>query len=178
MLFKASPSLRSLISNFVFSPPHAKLFHMDDLDQARELFTAGNYSFVAVKDGRIVATGEHDGIGELLSAVERLPSELEGASLADKVVGKAIALVSVHAGISAIYTPLASQAALDVLKPRGTPLQADRLVPLIRNKRNDGPCPMERLTQPIDEPSAAVVALNQFVASMRQRAAEPLTVKE
>lgn len=151
---------------------------MHDLDQAKEHFNSGNYSFVAVKDGRVVATGERDGIGELLSAVEQFASEMQGASLADKVVGKAVALVSVHAGISGIYTPLASQAALDVLKPRGIPLQADRLVPLIRNKRNDGPCPMERLTQPIDEPRAAVLALNQFVASMRQRAAEAAAVKE
>lgn len=137
---------------------------MNDLEQAKQIFQSGTYSFVIVNDGRVLTTGTRDGIGELLQAVEQYGAQLRGASLADKVVGKAVAMVAVYAGLRAVYSPLASRAALEVLQPRGISLQADSLVPLIRNKRNDGPCPMERLTQPLDEPRDAVVALQGFVA--------------
>jgi hypothetical protein len=33
------------------------------------------------------------------------------------------------------------------------------------NKRGDGPCPMERLTLPLEEPEDAVAALDKFVAA-------------
>lgn len=153
---------------------------MSDLDQAKQIFGAGSYSFVAVRDGQVIATGARDGIGELLDALERHPGAMQGASLADKVVGKAVALVSLHAGIRAIYTPLASQAARRVLDSHGIPLQADRLVPLIRNKRNDGPCPMERLTAPLDEPADAVTALREFVSlqALRNAAARGNSIQK
>jgi len=93
----------------------------------------------------------------------RLSERAIESPLADKVVGKAVAMVAVEAGIRAIYTPLASHAAQQVLDQYAISLNADRMVPLIRNKRNDGPCPMERLTLPLDAPSDAVAALKNFV---------------
>lgn len=146
---------------------------MNDLEQAKQIFQSGTYSFVIVNVGRVLATGTRDGIGELLQALEQRGDELRGASLADKVVGKAVAMVAAYAGLRAVYSPLASRAALEVLQPRGISLQADSLVPLIRNKRNDGPCPMERLTQPLDDPGEAVASLQEFVAqgAARQTAA-------
>lgn len=89
---------------------------------------------------------------------------MRGASLADKIVGKAVAMVAVHGGISAVYSPLASQAASNLLARHRIELKADTMVPLILNRRSDGPCPMERLTMPLEEPEDAVAALKQFVA--------------
>jgi len=90
--------------------------------------------------------------------------------LADKVVGKAVAMVARAAHLRAVYSPLASQAALDALTIDHIPLEYDRLVPLILNKRNDGPCPMEKLTQPIQNPLQAVTALREFVRARVQLA--------
>jgi hypothetical protein len=147
---------------------------MNDIELARTTFQSNAYAFVLVKDARVVATGTREGIGELLDVVAEHGATLRGAALADKIVGKAVAMVAAYAGITNVYTPLGSQAAQKVLADYGIPFQADYLVPLIRNKRNDGPCPMERLTQPLDEPAEAVKALGEFVAA--RRAGVPLAV--
>ena len=143
---------------------------MNDLELAQQTFRASPVAFVLVKDGVVLRTGTRDGIGELIQAVETLGDAAQGASLADKVVGKAVAMVARAARLQAIYSPLASQAALDALMIDHIPLEYDRLVPLILNKRNDGPCPMEKLTQPIQDPLQAVTALREFVRARVQPA--------
>jgi len=55
------------------------------------------------------------------------------------------------------------QAACDALARDQIAFEYERLVPLILNKRSDGPCPLERLTLPIEDPRAAVDALRDFV---------------
>lgn len=140
---------------------------MKDLELARTVFHSNSYTFVLVRDRQVLATGTREGIGELLDVVLQREAELNGAALADKIVGKAVAMVAAYAGIAEIFTPLGSKAAQDVLREHNIAFEAERLVPLIRNKRNDGPCPMERLTMPLNEPTQAVDALRQFVAERR-----------
>ena len=143
---------------------------MTDLEIAKEKFRADSLAFVIVKDGTVLGTGTRDGIGELIEAMDALGDAGHGASLADKIVGKAVAMVARDAHVRAVYSPLASQAALDTLALDHIALEYDRLVPLILNKHNDGPCPMERLTQPIHDPLQAVVALREFVRARTQAA--------
>ena len=143
---------------------------MTNLELAKQIFESVPYAFVLVRDGHVIATGTRDGVGELLDAVAQHGEALRGASLADKVVGKAVAMVAVYADIADVYTPLGSQAAAAVLSANNIPFTAERMVPLIQNKRNDGPCPMERLTMPLTEPADAVLALQNFVAQKRQPA--------
>lgn len=140
---------------------------MNDLEQAKGIFAVGGYAFVLVKDGQVLATGMREGAGELLDAITELMGQARGAALADKVVGKAVAMVAAYAGLGAVWTPLGSEAAVQVLKTHEIPFEMEKTVPLIRNKRDDGPCPMERLTMPFEVPSAAVSALRQFVAERR-----------
>lgn len=130
---------------------------------AKATLLADGLAFVLVKDGVILGTGSRDGIAELLQVVHELGDTVHRASLADKIVGKAVAMVARQACIQAVYSPLASAAARDALAKDNITLECDRLVPLILNKRNDGPCPMERLTMPIAEPSDAVSALREWL---------------
>jgi Domain of unknown function (DUF1893) len=143
---------------------------MTDLELAKEKFRAGSLAFVIVKNGTVLRTGTRDGIGELIEAMDALGDAAQGACLADKIVGKAVAMVARAARLCAVYSPLASQAALDTLELDHISLEYDRLVPLILNKRNDGPCPMERLTQPIHDPLQAVTTLREFVHARAQAA--------
>jgi hypothetical protein len=136
---------------------------MTDLELAKQKLNADSLAFVIVQDGAVLRTGTREGIGELIEAVDALGDAVTGASLADKIVGKAVAMVARTAKLSAVYSPLMSQAACDALAIENISYEYDRFVPLILNKRNDGPCPMERLTMPINEPSQAIAALRDFV---------------
>lgn len=140
---------------------------MNDLELAKTVFHTDNCAFVIVKDARVIATGRREGIGELLDVIAEQGESLRGASLADKIVGKAVAMVAAYAGFTDVFTPLGSEAAQQVLRDHSIAFQAERVVPLIRNKRNDGPCPMERLTMLLEEPADAVNALREFVAQRR-----------
>ncbi len=129
-----------------------------------QVYHSDRYAFVLVKENQIIATGTREGVGELLDTLMAMPDAVRGASLADKIVGKAVAMLAVYAGIAEIYTPLGSRAAAEVLAKYRIPFHAQRTVPLIKNKRNDGACPMERLTIPVTEPEVAVAALKTFIA--------------
>ena len=136
---------------------------MSDLSIAQSIFVRDSPAFVVVKDGQELGRGHAPGIRELLSALFTLGDTARGASLADRVTGKAVAMAAAHAGLVAIYTPLASERALPVCQAYGIELQAMQVIALILNVRGDGPCPLERTVGPIDEPAAGVRALAEFV---------------
>jgi hypothetical protein len=136
---------------------------MNDLDLAKHALGADQRAFVIVKEGQILATGTRDGIAELLDETRALGEKTRGAVLADRIVGKAVAMVARAMEIRAVYTPLASQAARETLAAAQIEFAYEHLVPLIMNQRGDGPCPLERLTLPLTDPRHAVEALCAFV---------------
>lgn len=138
-----------------------------DLLQARQLLDAAQLAFVLVRDGKIIATGDDYGVRELLATADRIGPEIRGASLADKVVGKAVALIVVHAGIRAVDTRVASEPAVRFLNVHGIPLQAGTIVPQILNRKGDGPCPMEKATLPFEEVAPGLQQLRDFIAARR-----------
>jgi hypothetical protein len=140
---------------------------MNDLAQARQLLDAAKLAFVLVKDGKVIASGDDYGVRELLAAVDRLGPLAHGASLADKIVGKAVALIVVHAGICAVDTRVASESAVKLLKLHGIPLHTATIVPQILNRSGDGPCPMEKVTTPFEEVGPGIEALREFIAARR-----------
>ncbi len=136
---------------------------MTDIEIAKQKLQSDSLAFVIAKNGEILRTGTQNGVSELIDAVETLGDAAHNAVLADKIVGKAVAMVARTAQIRQVYSPLMSQAACDALTVDKIPYEYERLVPLILNKRNDGLCPMEQLTLPIADPSEAVAALRNFV---------------
>ncbi len=140
---------------------------MTDVELARQALQRDALAFALVKDGVILRTGKREGIGELLQAVDALGDGVRGASLADKIVGKAVAMVARAAALRAVHATLASEAARAALAQDRIPLTYEHLVPLILNQHNDGPCPMERLTLPLADPLQAVAALREFVRTRR-----------
>lgn len=136
---------------------------MSDQDLARRIFESGNLAFALVRDGQELARGTRPGIRELLEATLRIGPAAKGASLADKIVGRAVAFAAARAGIASIYTPLGSEAAERVCREQGIAFQPDRLVPVIRNARGDDLCPLEKLTAPLRTPDEAFLALAEFV---------------
>lgn len=147
---------------------------MSDLETAKRLYHSHGYSFVIVHSNQMLAFGTRDGVGELLEIVAEAGDGLRGAALADKIVGKAVAMVAAHAGIGAVYSPLMSEPAVQALQQRGIQVESDHTVAFIQNKRGDGLCPMEQLTLPFAEPPAAVRALENFVAQRKPPSAAPI----
>jgi hypothetical protein len=132
-----------------------------DLALARARLRDAQLGMVVVRDGETVWESAAPGVASLLDAVEN-EARVRGAALADRVVGRAVALVAVHGAIAAVHGEVMSEPAVAVLRSHGTLLSYDRRVQFVHNRAGTGLCPLEQLTAPIDSPSDALIALREF----------------
>lgn len=93
--------------------------------------------------------------------------DFSGYAAADKVVGKATAFLYCLLEVSAVYAPVISQAALEILQAQGILVEYDLVVPAILNRRKNGFCPMETATQNISDPEAALEAIRQTLEKLQ-----------
>ena len=93
--------------------------------------------------------------------------DFSGYAAADKVVGKATAFLYCLLGVTAVYTTVISEAALEVLQKNGIAAEYDLRVPAILNRRKDGFCPMETATKNIHDPDAALAAIRQKLEELQ-----------
>ena len=82
--------------------------------------------------------------------------------IADKVVGKAAALLMAYGKVKEVYTPTISTPALKVFKNHNIEIHYDKEVGRIINRKGDGLCPMETLCLNIENPEDAFVAINNL----------------
>jgi hypothetical protein len=137
---------------------------MDNLKLAKDNLSQGQYSCVVVRDNEIIYTSYDKGVKPLFQSLIKDQDSLREGYLADKVIGKAAALLALNGGIKAIYTEIISQSGLELLKNKGMEVQYDRLVPYIKNREGSDKCPMEKLVECIDEPEQGFEAIKGFIA--------------
>jgi hypothetical protein len=97
------------------------------------------------KDGRTVFESAEPMLKPLLLCLHQFKKEMAGATVIDKIVGRAAAYLCVLGNVKEVCTPLASSSGQEVLQQAGILLHAQRIVPQIMNRDNSGPCPMEQL---------------------------------
>ena len=133
-----------------------------DLALARRTLATGNARLVIVKDGEVVSQSDDRGITALLEYAADQTPEDHGASIADRAVGKAAALLAVASEIAAVYTPLMSVPAFHVLNRGGVQARFDTLVPQILNRPRTDLCPLERLVAGIQDPHQALEEISRY----------------
>ncbi|QUH20098.1 DUF1893 domain-containing protein [Alkaliphilus sp. B6464] len=135
---------------------------MSDRILAQNKLTEGEYSCVLVKDGNIIMTSYDKGIKPLLTKLIEDEKFLENAVLADKVIGKAAALLSIFAGIKSVYAHVISDCAKMILEKNGIDVEYNRIVPYIMNKDGTDKCLMEKLIDDIEDPAEAFTVFKNF----------------
>lgn len=116
-----------------------------NLSRAKQLLDGG--ASLAIVGGGELTFNEH-GVKTLLSLQS---GSLAGASVADKVVGKAAAMLLVRGGAIEVYAEVISEPALEVFKRHGVPCVFGELVPNIINRNKTGICPMEQAVLDVDD---------------------------
>ncbi len=139
---------------------------MSDLNKAKALLTAGGYTCVLCREGR-VHTATARGVKPLVDWLDS-GLDLRGFSAADKVVGRATAFLYVLLGVREVHALVMSAPAKEALEAGGIAASCGAEVAGIINRRGDGPCPFEEAVLGITEPTEALNAIRckQFV--MRQ----------
>lgn len=108
-----------------------------------------------MKKGDKVFTSSDRGVKPLLHLLENEKDFLKGASVADKVIGKAAALLMVLGGVKEVHTGVISEPAVEVFEKHNITFFFDKKVERIINRKGDGLCPMETLCMNIEEPAEA-----------------------
>ena len=143
--------------------------NMTDIEIAKELLARPGMTCVLCR-GDAVYTSEKTGIAPMLGFLAD-GTELAGFSAADKIVGKAAAMLFVRAGVREVYGEVMSRAALPVLEKYGIPASFGTLTDSISNRAGNGICPMEETVAGIDSPAEAEAALRAKLARLRGSAA-------
>lgn len=136
-----------------------------DTMRAKQLLFSTSSTLVLVRGTRQYAS-DQKGIAGLLGLVEN-GTALEGFCAADRVVGKAAALLFVYAGVREVFAEVISEKALEVFQAHGLPCVYAATVPYIQNRTHSGPCPMEQSVEALVDPAEALYVLRRTLNSLR-----------
>ena len=118
----------------------------DLIAEMKALLTRGK-TLVVARDGVIVFTSEERMIAPIRAALAKDAGMLDGAVVADKVVGKAAAKMHAEAGVRRIVTPIVAAGAKAWLEARGITVDAAEVVPMILNRDRTAECPLDLATE-------------------------------
>lgn len=137
----------------------------EDLRRARQLLEQGTYTCVLCRD-QAVRTCTARGIRPLLELLDE--GSWQGYSAADKVVGKATAFLYTLLGVRAVYAPVMSEAAIEILERSGIAVSYEAAVPAIFNRDRTGFCPMETAVREISDAREALTAIRATLAQLQK----------
>jgi len=120
-----------------------------DLEIAKKRLNEKRLTLSIVKNGEIIFETVSNGISGFLEAIEKFGDGLEGASVADRVAGKAIALLCVYAKVEAVYALILSKGAKSVFEKYEIHHEWKELVENILDVKKAGICPFEKLATEI-----------------------------
>lgn len=139
----------------------------EQIQQAEAILKQKDAACVLItKDSRVLVS-EQSGIRPLLEWLEKEPEAMRGACAADKVVGKAAALLMAFGGVSQVYAQIISESAMKSLEQNGITFSFGQKVPYIQNRDHSGMCPMEKRCLGLNLPQEAYAALREMVSKGR-----------
>ncbi len=139
----------------------------DETQKAVSILKEGSYTCVLCKESEMY-TSEQRGVRPLLDWLnDGIPKD--GFCAADKVIGKASAFIYVLLGVSEVWGGVVSEGAISVLEKYSIGCTFEKKVPSIRNRSDTGMCPMEESVLGIDEPEAALKAVERKLDELSKR---------
>jgi UDP-3-O-acyl-N-acetylglucosamine deacetylase len=137
-----------------------------DLDLAKLKLIEEDLSLVIVNQGKVIFKTQKQGIAGFLEAIEKLDKKLVAASVADKIVGVAAAMLSVYAGVASVFALTISEAGRKLLRDSNIVYRFEKMVPNILNRNKKDVCPFEKLAMMSGDPEEAYVKLKSCASQM------------
>ena len=183
-IIETLPRALLLLAAAVFAAPAAfaaakspSPFAAKEVAEARRLIREGRAECVVIRNGKLhVKRGR--GVMPLLEFRDDGKDLLRGATVADKVIGRAAAAILIAGGARAVYGETMSEDGRAYLRRHGIRTSCGKLVPRILNADRSGLCPLEQSVKGVDDPELAVRALRKRIAELRAKAkARPAPVR-
>ncbi|MDO5440484.1 MAG: DUF1893 domain-containing protein [Erysipelotrichaceae bacterium] len=136
---------------------------MKDIIKAKELLK-DDKTLILVKDDDVIES-TLSGIKPLIGLLNN-NKDLNGYSIADKIVGKAQAMLIVKANIKEVYTKVLSKQGEMILKKYNIPYSYETLTDQIINRKGTDICPMEKTVKDIDNIEDGYILLKEAVKNI------------
>ena len=137
-----------------------------DLEKAKKRIKSGQATYIVMHAGSIVGEASGMGVKPILIFLENEPSSLQGAEVADKIVGKAAAMLSVLGEVQYVYGEKMSISGRDYLEKSGITTSYDLLIENVKNRDGTGICPLELCVANIDDPQEGYRAIKDTISRL------------
>lgn len=124
-----------------------------------------NYSIIA-SNGYY---SKDSGIKPVIFKINEKKDYFKGLEVADKIIGKASAMLLVLSGVKKIEAIVLSKAGKAILDKYQIEYTYEELVEYIINRKGDGMCPMEICVKDIEDLEEAYIALNNKVKELGKK---------
>lgn len=137
---------------------------MNTLEAAKTALTQGDFTCAVAHEGKVIFTSQSRGVAPVVEYYHQNGDAYRGAVLADRVVGRAVALLAQLCGFRRVYAATVSRAAIAELERAGIALEYGQVTGAIHDRQGEGPCPMEKLAQGVDDPRQLLDRIEHFLA--------------
>ncbi|MBF8983547.1 DUF1893 domain-containing protein [Lutibacter sp. B2] len=142
---------------------------MKDIDLAKAILEKDKLALVIVKEEEVIFYSKEKGIKPIYMAVNTLKDQLVNSSVADRVIGKAAAMLCKYSNIKALHTKLISESAMEVLEKENIILTYDESAPYIKNRDKTDLCPVEKLSSDIENTNLLLEKITDFLESIQKK---------
>ena len=136
---------------------------MDDLELAESELKSRKKNLVVVKNGAVLYQSTASGMRGLLQAIDEYDEELVGTAVADKIVGRAAAMLCVYSEVRSVFAITMTEGALKLLTKNRVAHKFEKYVRRLINSQGTDVCPFERAIRDIDDPEEAFKTLRSLV---------------
>ncbi len=116
---------------------------MNNLETVKEKLYNDNASLVVLFKNGDCKKYYHRRVEDIVAIIKEDKTAMQGAVIADKVIGKVAGSLLTVAGVSKIYADVISKFAIPVLEENGIEYEYNKMVEYIINNDRTGMCPME-----------------------------------
>ncbi|WXR62461.1 DUF1893 domain-containing protein [Peptostreptococcaceae bacterium AGR-M142] len=139
---------------------------MKDIIIAKEILQNNSYTITIVKNQKILKTSKQKGIRPMYEAITQIKDELKNASVADRVIGRAAAILLKYGEVKNLNTKIISKDALEILNNTNINVRYEKIVEFIKNRDKKDSCPVEKLSKDIEDPIILISKIKAFLESI------------
>jgi len=141
---------------------------MQDLEISKKLLYDKELTLVIAKNGEVLFQTASHRISGFIRAIDTLGIQLKDASVADRVAGKALALLCVYAEIREVYAEVLSKKARALFKENKVACQWMQLVDNVLDLSKSDVCPFEKLADGMFGPKDSYDVFKALLEKMKR----------
>ncbi|MBS7627030.1 DUF1893 domain-containing protein [Candidatus Bathyarchaeota archaeon] len=130
-------------------------------------------NLIIVKNGSLLYKSRDPGIAGFLRAIDELGADLHSSTVADKIVGRAVAMLCLYCKIKYVYAVSMTEGAHQLLTERHVPHISETYIGKLMNRQGTGLCPFEMAIKGVNDPDEAYKILKKYSIEIKMKTSNP-----